>query len=139
MQVDGRCRTTGRFDVRLSGRHPLLRLVERGMNLRSRLTGIAPGDQGLFVIRATFEEVCGFPPVLLMEDIALSAALRRLARSACLRLPLVTSSRRWEAGGVPRTVLLMWRLCYALGADPARLSRRDDRGRCLRPVGGRER
>jgi rSAM/selenodomain-associated transferase 2 len=116
----------GRFDVRLSGRHFLLRLVERGMNIRSRLTGIATGDQGIFVTRAAFEQAGGFPPLVLMEDIALSTALRRLARPACLRVRLITSSRRWEEGGVLRTVLMMWRLrlAYALGADPARLARR---------------
>lgn len=119
----------GRFDVRLSGRHPLLRLVERGMNLRSRLTGIATGDQGLFVTRKAFEQVGGFPPLALMEDIALSAALRRLARPACLRVRLTTSSRRWEERGVLATILLMWRLrlAYALGADPARLAYRYER------------
>lgn len=121
----------GRFDVRLSGRHPLLRLVERGMNLRSRLSGIATGDQGIFVTRDAFEQVGGFPSLALMEDIALSAALRRLSHPACLRVRLVTSSRRWEEGGVLRTVTLMWRLrlAYALGADPARLAQRYDRAR----------
>jgi len=124
----------GRFDVRLSGRHALLRLVERGMNIRSRLTGIATGDQGIFVTRAAFDQVGGFPPLVLMEDIALSGALRRLARPACLRVRLITSSRRWEEGGVLRTVLLMWRLrlAYALGADPARLARRYHRRRMPR-------
>jgi rSAM/selenodomain-associated transferase 2 len=124
----------GRFDVRLSGRHALLRLVERGMNIRSRLTGIATGDQGIFVTRAAFEQVGGFPPLVLMEDIALSGALRRLARPACLRVRLITSSRRWEEGGVLRTILLMWRLrlAYFLGADPARLARRYHRRRMPR-------
>jgi len=130
----------GRFDVRLSGRHFLLRLVERGMNIRSRLTGIATGDQGIFVTRAAFEQAGGFPPLVLMEDIALSTALRRLARPACLRVRLITSSRRWEEGGVLRTVLLMWRLrlAYALGADPTRLARRYHRDppRHARDTGG---
>lgn len=121
----------GRFDVRLSGRHPLLRLVEQGMNLRSRLTGIATGDQGIFVTRTAFERTGGFPPLALMEDIAMSVVLRRIGQPACLSLRLVTSSRRWEAGGVVRTILLMWRLrlAYALGADPGRLACRYDRAR----------
>lgn len=116
----------GRFDVRLSGQHPLLRLVERGMNERSRLTGIATGDQGIFVSRAAFECVGGFPPLALMEDIALSAALLRLARPVCLRARLLVSTRRWERGGVMKTILMMWRLrlAYALGADPNRLAAR---------------
>jgi len=115
----------GRFDVRLDGRAPLLRVVERMMNLRSRLTGIVTGDQGLFVRRALFEQVGGFPEIALMEDIAISGRLRRLARPACLRPPLVTSARRWERDGIVRTILLMWllRAAYRLGADPARLAR----------------
>ncbi len=115
----------GRCDVRLSGRHPLLRVVERAMNLRSCLTGIATGDQGLFVTRSAFVEVGGFPDIPLMEDIALSQRLRRLARPLCLRPVLITSSRRWESHGIVRTIVLMWRLrlAYASGADPARLAR----------------
>jgi rSAM/selenodomain-associated transferase 2 len=116
----------GRFDVRLSGRRWALRMVETAMNLRSRLSGIATGDQGIFVHRALFAAAGGFPPIALMEDIALSRALRRHARPACLREPrLLASSRRWERHGVVRTVLLMWRLrlAYALGASPEHLAR----------------
>lgn len=102
----------GRFDVRLSGAHLLLRVVETLMNLRSRLTGIATGDQGLFVRRDAFVRVGGFPDIPLMEDIALSRRLKRLAAPVCLRARLVTSSRRWEEHGVLRTILLMWRLRF---------------------------
>ncbi|MBU0498606.1 MAG: TIGR04283 family arsenosugar biosynthesis glycosyltransferase [Gammaproteobacteria bacterium] len=116
----------GRFDVRLSGRHPLLRLVERMMNLRSRLTGVATGDQGIFVTRRLFERVGGFPDIPLMEDIALSKRLLAQGQPVCLATCLTTSSRRWENGGIGRTILLMWRLrlAYWLGADPATLARR---------------
>ncbi|HEV2146925.1 MAG TPA: TIGR04283 family arsenosugar biosynthesis glycosyltransferase [Longimicrobiaceae bacterium] len=116
----------GRFDVRLTGRHPLLRVVERMISLRSRLTGIATGDQGIFVRRDWLAAVGGFPEIPLMEDVALSRALRRRGRPLCLREPVVTSSRRWETRGVLRTILLMWRLrlAYRLGADPARLAER---------------
>ena len=115
----------GRFDVRLSGHHFMLRLVERMMNLRSRLTGIATGDQALFVRRELFEQAGGFDEIPLMEDIALSRRLKRLAPCACLRRPVITSSRRWEENGILATILLMWRLrlAYWLGADPARLVR----------------
>jgi rSAM/selenodomain-associated transferase 2 len=116
----------GRFDVRLSGRRWPLRLIETAMNLRSRLSGIATGDQGIFVRRDLFAAIGGFPPIALMEDIALSRALRRRTRPACLRAPrLLSSSRRWERHGIARTVLLMWRLrlAYALGASPERLAR----------------
>jgi hypothetical protein len=93
------------------------------MNLRSRLTGIATGDQAIFVRRDCF---AGFPEIPLMEDVALCKVLKRLGRPACLRLRVTTSARRWEARGVLRTVVLMWRLrlAYALGADPARLAER---------------
>ena len=113
----------GRFDVRIEGRHRLLAVIAWSMNLRSRLSGIATGDQAIFVRRAAFP---GFPEIPLMEDIAFSKAMKRRGAPACLRLRVRTSGRRWEARGVLRTVLLMWRLRleYALGADPARLARR---------------
>jgi rSAM/selenodomain-associated transferase 2 len=115
----------GRFDVSLSGHHPLLRCVETLMNGRSRLTGIATGDQGIFVRRHVFEQLGGYPNIALMEDIALSRALKRVSRPVCLRQRLHSSSRRWEKRGVVKTILLMWRLrlAYFLGADPARLAR----------------
>ena len=115
----------GRFDVRLSGTQPLLRIVECLMNWRSRLTGFATGDQGIFVKRKLFEAVGGFPDIDLMEDIALSRILKRFGPPLCLRERVMTSSRRWEKNGVLRTVLLMWRLriYYALGLDPRHLAR----------------
>jgi rSAM/selenodomain-associated transferase 2 len=100
----------GRFDVRISGRPVMLRVVARLMNLRSRLTGIATGDQGLFITRQAFEQVGGFPDQPLMEDIEISRRLRAVARPACLRARVVTSGRRWEARGVWRTIFLMWQL-----------------------------
>ncbi|UCH49923.1 MAG: TIGR04283 family arsenosugar biosynthesis glycosyltransferase [Betaproteobacteria bacterium] len=119
-------RQWGRFDVRLSGRHPLLRIVERLMNWRSRLTGIATGDQALFMTRELFESAGGFPEIALMEDIAMSRKLKSLGPPACLSKKLIASARRWEQNGVMRTIVLMWklRLLYFLGADPARLAQR---------------
>ena len=112
----------GRFDVEIEGRHPALRLIAAAMNLRSRLTRIATGDQAIFVRRAEFP---GFPEIALMEDIALSRLLRRRGPPACLRSRVRTSGRRWESRGVLRTVLLMarLRLLYALGVAPERLAR----------------
>ena len=123
--LETRGREWGRFDVRLDGPHPMLRVVERAMNLRSRLSGIATGDQAIFVARAAFEAVGGFPEIALMEDVALSRALRARSRPACLRAAALTSSRRWEHNGIARTIVLMWwlRLRYALGADPDELAR----------------
>jgi rSAM/selenodomain-associated transferase 2 len=117
----------GRFDVRLTGSHPMLRVIERMMNLRSRLTGIATGDQAIFVRRSRFRAMGGFPDIPLMEDVALSEALKRVVGPPlCLRETVQTSSRRWEQHGVYRTMVLMWglRLAYWLGADPARLADR---------------
>ena len=115
----------GRFDVRLTGRHLVFRVIERMMNLRSCLTGIATGDQAIFVHRDLYFSVHGFPDIPLMEDIALSRRLKHRRRPVCARLTLLSSSRRWESQGILRTVFLMWylRLAYFLGANPAYLAR----------------
>ena len=116
----------GRFDVTIRGRHPLLRVIATAMNVRSRLTGIATGDQAMFVTRALFERVGGYPAIALMEDLTLSAALKRVSAPLCIAARASTSGRRWEKHGVLRTVLFMWRLrlAYALGADPDALALR---------------
>jgi rSAM/selenodomain-associated transferase 2 len=123
-------REWGRFDVRIDSRHWLLRIVGAVMNLRSRLTGICTGDQAIFVSRQMFHRLGGFPPIALMEDIALSRKLRRVSPPLCVSTPARTSARRWERGGLVRTILLMsWlRLRYFFGASPAHLARiYDDR------------
>lgn len=114
----------GRFNIRLSGKHLLLRIVERLMNMRSRITGIATGDQGIFVRREAFEFVGGFLPIPLMEDLDISKRLKKLSRPCCLDAKLITSSRRWEENGILRTILLMWRLrlAYTLGVSPEKLA-----------------
>lgn len=119
-------RAWGRFDVRIVGRHPMLAVIAAAMNMRSRWTGIATGDQAIFVTRAAFEAAGRYADIPLMEDVALTARLRRLTPPVCLRARAATSGRRWEAHGVLRTVLLMWRLrlAYACGADPRRLADR---------------
>ena len=116
----------GRFDVRIEGQHRMLRVIAAFMNRRSRWTGIATGDQALFMTRAAFDAVGGFPAQPLMEDIEISKRLLKLSRPACLRARVVTSGRRWETRGVWRTVLLMWRLrlAYWRGATPERLAER---------------
>ena len=121
-------RAWGRFDVTIDGRHPLLPLVARLMNARSRLTGIATGDQAMFVTRDVFSAAGGFPAIALMEDIALSARLKRISAPLCLRARVTTSGRRWESHGVLRTILLMWRLrlAYFFGAKPEELAGRYD-------------
>jgi hypothetical protein len=112
----------GRFDVKIDGRHPLLKIVGCAMSLRSRLTGIATGDQAIFVRREAF---AGFPEIALMEDVAFCKRMKRDGPPACLRAKVLTSGRRWESHGVLRTIVLMWslRLLYFLGAPPERLIR----------------
>jgi rSAM/selenodomain-associated transferase 2 len=118
----------GRFDAALDSARPLLKTVAIMMNLRSRWSGIATGDQGIFMSRALFTDVGGFPVMPLMEDIALSKRAKTHGAPLCLRARIVTSARRWEQHGVLRTIVLMWRLrlAYFLGADPARLAMRYD-------------
>lgn len=113
----------GRFDVQLAGPGPILRVIAWSMNRRSCWTGVATGDQGIFVSRSLLEAADGIPQLPLMEDVALSKRLRRYHRPRCLSGPLLTSARRWQRQGVWRTVLLMWRLrlAYWCGADPRRL------------------
>ncbi|HEX5056041.1 MAG TPA: TIGR04283 family arsenosugar biosynthesis glycosyltransferase [Gammaproteobacteria bacterium] len=115
----------GRFDIRLSGHHPLFRVIAACINWRSRISGIATGDQAIFVSRALFEQAGGFPAIPLMEDIALSRRLRDYRRPHCLSARAVTSSRRWERHGILKTVILMWwlRFRYFFGADPDKLAR----------------
>lgn len=114
----------GRFDVRIDSQRPLLRLVSTMINLRSRWSGIATGDQAIFVRHDLFQRVGGFPDLPLMEDIAICRLLKRHGRPACLRERVTTSARRWERHGQWRTIVLMWRLraAYFFGADPRELA-----------------
>lgn len=115
----------GRFDVRIEGRSAWLPVVAWFMNRRSRLSGIATGDQALFVQRALFQQLGGFPEQPLMEDVELSRRLRAQSRPACLRARVVTSGRRWDERGAWRTIVLMWRLrwLYWRGTPAEQLAR----------------
>ena len=116
----------GRFDVRIAGKACMLRVIAQMMNWRSRLTGIATGDQALFMTRAAFEQVGGFPELPLMEDVELSKRLNAISPPACIASRATTSGRRWETRGVWRTIFLMWRLRfdYWRGVDAAQLAER---------------
>lgn len=113
----------GRFNVKLSGPHILFRVIETMMNVRSCVSGIATGDQGIFVRKQSFQQVNGYPSIALMEDIELSKKLKKLSRPVCIKAALITSSRRWEKRGILSTVLLMWRLrfLYWLGVRAEKL------------------
>ena len=119
-------RAWGRFDIKIEGSHPLLPAVARLMGIRSRITGIATGDQAMFVRRDAFLAAGGFPAIPLMEDVALSKRLKRVSRPLCLREFVVTSGRRWEKNGIFSTILLMWRLrlAFFFGTDPKQLAHR---------------
>jgi len=126
--IDGLARSGrrwGRFDVRLAGRHPSLRVIEFMMNRRSRFSGIVTGDHCLFVRRDLFYVIGGYPEIELMEDIAISRLLKHHGRPLCIRQQVITSSRRWEQQGILRTILVMWRLRlgYFLGENTVRLAR----------------
>jgi rSAM/selenodomain-associated transferase 2 len=114
----------GRFDLRLSGERRLFRVIETLINWRSRLSGVATGDQGMLVAKTAFKSAGGFPDMPLMEDVALSKKLRKMRWPHCFTTRLWTSSRRWEESGVWRTILLMWwlRLAYFVGVPADRLA-----------------
>jgi rSAM/selenodomain-associated transferase 2 len=115
----------GRFDVRFDNPRPVFKLIATMMNIRSRLSGISTGDQGIFVRRDTYGAMGGYAAIPLMEDIEFSRRLKRQGRLACLRLRVTTSARKWEREGALHTIVLMWtlRLLYAVGIRPARLHR----------------
>jgi len=106
-------RKWGRFNIRLSGRHPLFRIIERMINWRSCISGIATGDQAIFLSKALFMELGGYADIPLMEDIEFSKRLKAYGRPACIHSPVITSSRRWETKGIIKTVIQMWRLRWA--------------------------
>lgn len=128
-------RVWGRFDIRLSGDHFMLKVIARMMNWRSRLTGIATGDQVIFVTREAFSAVGHFPEIALMEDIALSKALKKISPPICINAKVTSSGRRWERYGIYSTILLMWslRLRYFFGADPQLLAALYSRGQFWKP------
>ena len=125
LRADGAVRARwGRFDVNIDGKPALLRVVAALMNWRSRATGIATGDQALFIRRDEFIAVGGYPNQPLMEDVEISKRLRARSAPVSLLERVTTSGRRWEQRGVWRTVFLMWRLrfYYWLGASPTKLA-----------------
>ena len=117
--------TWGRFDIRLSGNHFMFRCIEKFMNTRSRLTGIATGDQTIFTGRRIFRQVNGYADIPLMEDVELSSRLKQISAPACIGQKVTSSSRRWEHHGIARTTLLCWKLrfCYGIGFDPRELAK----------------
>ena len=115
----------GHFDILLSDDRPIFKMVSLFMNIRARITGIATGDQGIFMTRDLYEKIGGIPAIPLMEDIALSRTLNRYCRSFVIKQKLASSSRRWETHGIVRTILLMWglRFAYFIGVNPVRLAK----------------
>jgi rSAM/selenodomain-associated transferase 2 len=125
----------GRFDIQLSGSHFMLKIIAYMMNQRSRLTGIATGDQVIFVTRQAFAASGQYPEITIMEDIALCKALKKISPPLCLKTKVTSSGRRWEQFGIYKTILLMWslRLRYFFGADPQILAHLYSRGHFWKP------
>jgi len=117
-------RVWGRFNIRLSGSKWAFRVIEKLINTRSRLTKVATGDQGIFVLRSKFEKLNGYSDMPLMEDIDFSKRFKKLSPPVCLNDTIITSSRRWESNGVISTVLLMWylRFAYFMGTPAEKLA-----------------
>lgn len=115
----------GRFNIKLSGQNSLFRIIEKMINLRSCFSGIATGDQGIFVKLSHFNRVNGYSDLPLMEDVDLSKKLKTISPPVCVKDELVTSSRRWEQKGILATVLLMWRLRFLfwLGVSAEKLAK----------------
>ncbi|TRW99879.1 TIGR04283 family arsenosugar biosynthesis glycosyltransferase [Candidatus Methylobacter oryzae] len=128
-------RQWGRFDIQLSGDHFMLNVIAWMMNRRSRLTGIATGDQVIFVAKKAFAAVGRYPEIALMEDIALSKMLKKIGPPLCLSAKVTSSGRRWQHFGIYRTILLMWsiRLRYFFGTDPQLLAELYSRGQFWKP------
>ncbi len=110
----------GRFNVRLAAEHWLFRIIEQMMNWRSCLTGIATGDQAIFVTKSLYQEVGGVPAIDLMEDIEFSHRLKKISSPVCLKFKVITSARRWQKNGIFKTIFFMWfmRLQYFFGVSP---------------------
>ena len=107
----------GRFDVQIDSRQLMLKLVSQMINWRSKLSGIATGDQAIFISQSLFEQIGGYPNQALMEDVELcnqlkSTQLKDIAKPACLKNKVITSARRWQQHGTWRTILLMWHLRF---------------------------
>ena len=115
----------GRFEVRFNEPTTLGSVISAMMNVRSRLSGIATGDQAIFVRRETFEAMSGYAAIPLMEDIDFTRRLKERGRAATLRRQVTTSYRRWRSRGPARTIILMTalRLFYWCGVSPEKLSR----------------
>lgn len=128
----------GRFDIQLSGDHLMFKIIAQMMNWRSRLTGIATGDQAIFVTQEAFAVAGLYPEIALMEDIALSKALKKICPPVCLKAKVISSSRRWQEFGITRTIVLMWslRLRYFFGADPDILAGLYYKGKLWKPSSG---
>ena len=121
----------GRFDIKLTGKSLILSVVAWMMNKRSCLTGIATGDQALFVEKELFEQLGGYADIALMEDIELSSKLKKENKPYCIKTKVISSGRRWLSFGIFKTIILMWwlRLRYFFGADPTDLEQLYRKGR----------
>lgn len=94
-------------------------------NIRSKISGLFYGDQGVFVKKDVFINLGGFPKIELMEDFKFSRIIRKVGEMKLLEKTIGTSARRYKNGGQVRTHLLMHkiRIMYFLGASTSKLNR----------------
>jgi len=116
----------GSFTLGIGSNKPAYRIIEGAVSLRTRLTRIPYGDQGIFIDARIFHTLGGFKAIPIMEDVDLMRRVKKSGgRIAVVSSQVLTSPRRWEAEGVVRCTLRNWFLmtCYLMGASPERLSR----------------
>jgi rSAM/selenodomain-associated transferase 2 len=125
----GRSRDTsvwGRFDLRLAGRHMMLPLAARYLNWRSRMSGIASGEQAIFVQREAFFRIGGFRHMPVMEDVDLCQRLKAISPPICVASRVTAPGERFDRDGMWKTLRAMWamRMRYRMGAKPDDLAKR---------------
>jgi len=115
----------GAFRLQIDGDRAGLRLVEMGVNWRSRLLGLPYGDQGIFMPATVFHDIGGFPNLPIMEDVASIRRLQRLGTIAIAPAAVITSGRRWQKLGILKTTWInqLAIVAYFLGVSPHRIRR----------------
>jgi rSAM/selenodomain-associated transferase 2 len=113
----------GAFAVRIDAQLWSLRLVEWGVNWRSRFLQMPYGDQAIFLTKEIFHKIGKFPEIPIMEDFELIRRLRRTGEITIINVPVLTSARRWLKNGVFKTTLTnqIIIVAYLLGVSPKRI------------------
>lgn len=114
----------GAFALQIDGSLKGLRLVEKGVNLRSHFLSLPYGDQAIFVKTETFKALGGFPLLPIMEDFEFVLKLRNYGQIAIIPTPVITSCRRWQKLGVWQTTIInqLAIAAYFLKIPPERIA-----------------